>query len=322
MMQDYYLYYIILAAYILDLLLGDPRWLPHPVVWMGNAVSFFETVFRKWIRQEFVSGVFFALFLIFSTWGITFGIVKILSYLHPVAGIAVQVILLFFCLSARTLEKAASEVKHALEKEGLEAGRFKVSMIVGREVKYLDETGVVKASVETVAENFVDGFLSPLFFALIGGVPMAVAYKMVNTLDSMVGYKNEKYILFGRASARIDDVANYIPARLSVLFISMAAALLSWQRGARAWKTALKEGRYHKSPNAGFPEAAFAGALAVKLGGPGCYHGTLMKKSYFGIRFNEPGREKIKMACDLMMLSSLVSILTIVFVFVFMNAGF
>ncbi len=306
--------YIILAAYILDLLLGDPLWLPHPVVWMGNAISFFEGVFRRWIKSEFVSGLLFAVFLILSTWGIAFSFVSMASRIHPVAGVVVEILFMFFCLSARTLEKAASEVGDALEKEGLEGGRLKVSMIVGREVKYLDETGVVRATVETVAENFVDGFLSPLFFALIGGVPMAVAYKMVNTLDSMVGYKNEKYILFGCVSARIDDVANYIPARLSVLFISVAAAFISWQRGKRAWWSAWNEGQNHKSPNAGFPESAFAGALAVKLGGPNYYHGELVEKPYLGSGFRAPGREKIKMACDLMLLSSLLSIVVAVII--------
>ncbi|SLM31758.1 Cobalamin biosynthesis protein CobD [Desulfamplus magnetovallimortis] len=307
---------IIVTACFLDILFGDPRVLPHPVVWMGNAISFFEPRFRKWINGELFSGLLFALFLIFSAWGAAYFVILLFSLIHPVAGGVVQVILMFFCISARTLEKAASEVGDALEKQGVEAGRLKVSMIVGREVKYLDETGVVKATVETVAENFVDGFLSPLFFAIVGGVPMAVAYKMVNTLDSMVGYKNEKYILFGRASAKIDDLANFIPARLSVVFISIAASLLSLPggaRGIRAWKTSIKEGRFHKSPNSGFPEAAFAGALSVKLGGPNYYHGSLVEKPYLGSQFPSPDRGKIRMACDLMLLSSLISLLTCVF---------
>ena len=278
---------------------------------MGNAITFFEKRFRKWISAPFFSGLLFALFLILSTWGIAQGVVRFFSFLHPLAGIGVQVILLFFCLSARTLEKAAIEVGSALEKEGLDAGRYKVSMIVGREVKYLDETGVVRATVETVAENFVDGFLAPLFFALIGGVPLAVAYKMVNTLDSMVGYRNEKYILFGRASARIDDVANFVPARLSVLIIAMAGFILSKKRGIMAWKNAMKEGRCHKSPNAGFPEAAFAGALGVSLGGPNYYHGTLVEKPYLGSQFKAPESGKIKMSCELMLLSSFVAVLSV-----------
>lgn len=303
--------YIILAAYILDMALGDPLWLPHPVVWMGRAISFFETPFRRFIKGEFLAGLLFTLFLILSTWTIAYCVIKIASALHPIAGIAAQIILMFFCLSARTLEKAASEVRRALEHGGVEEGRKKVSMIVGREVKYLNETGVIKATVETVAENFVDGFLSPLIFALVGGVPLAVAYKMVNTLDSMVGYRNDQYILFGRASARVDDVANFIPARLSVAVISIAAALISWKRGKLALATALREGREHKSPNSGYPEATFAGALHVKLGGPNYYHGTLVKKPYIGKTFGDPGIRTIKMACDLMLFSSLIAMVLV-----------
>ncbi|MBF0203625.1 MAG: cobalamin biosynthesis protein CobD [Desulfamplus sp.] len=326
-MIDDSLCYIVLAAYVMDMMLGDPIWLPHPVIWMGNAISFFEAPFRNliaktgsntpplesklFIKNDFYAGLLFALFLIFSTWVTAFAAVKLSCIIHPMAGIVVQVILMFFCLSARTLERAASDVKNAIENGGIDEGREKVSMIVGREVKYLNETGVVKATVETVAENFVDGFLSPLFFALVGGVPLAVAYKMVNTLDSMVGYQNEKYILFGRASARIDDAANFIPARISVIIISIAAAVLSLKRGKLAFKTAINEGMEHKSPNSGYPEAAFAGALQVKLGGPNYYHGTLVKKPYIGKSFPDPGREKIKMACDLMLLSSLIVVIII-----------
>ncbi|MBF0302369.1 MAG: cobalamin biosynthesis protein CobD [Desulfamplus sp.] len=305
--------YTLLAAYILDMIFGDPRWLPHPVVWMGNAISFFEPYFRRFTKNQFVTGLLFAIFLISSSWGLAFALIKIFSMIHPFAGIAVEVILMFFCLSARTLEKAASEVDSALNNQKtdncLEAARIKVSMIVGREVKYLDETGVIKAAIETVAENFVDGFLSPICFALVFGVPAAVAYKMINTLDSMVGYKNDKYILFGKASAKIDDVANFIPARISVVIISIAVSLISFKRGIVAFKTALKEGRDHKSPNSGYPEAAFAGALKIKLGGPNYYHGKLVEKPYIGKRFGNPGKGKIRMACELMLFSSLIAIL-------------
>lgn len=310
-MLNNYICYILLAAYIMDILLGDPVWLPHPVVWMGNAISFFEAPFRRFIKGEFLAGLFFAMFLILSTWVIAFSVIRFFLLIHPVAGIVVQVLLMFFCLSAKTLKNAASDVGDALEKSGLEAGRLKVSMIVGREVKYLDKTGVIKAAVETVAENFVDGFLSPVFFALIGGVPLAVTYKMVNTLDSMVGYKNEKYILFGRASARVDDVANFIPARISVFIISIAAALISLGRGKIAFKTALKDGKEHKSPNSGYSEASFAGALGVKLGGPNYYHGTLVQKPYIGKIFGDPDIKSIKMACDLMLFSSLITIIIV-----------
>ncbi len=300
-------WYIIPLALALDLLIGDPRSLPHPIVYMGKAIERSETLFRRHVKNVFVSGLIFALFLIASTWMLAFFCVWLALFINPVLGDVVQVVLLFFCFSTKSLAKAATEVGDALETQGLGAGQRAVAMIVGRETHRLDEAGVVKASVETVAENFVDGFLSPLFFALIGGVPMALAYKMVNTMDSMVGYRNERYLLFGRAAARIDDVANFIPARLSVPVISLAAAILSPKRGRAALKTGLAEGRRHKSPNAGYPEAAFAGALGVRLGGPNFYHGTLVEKPFIGTRYTDPKQETITRACELMVLASLVS---------------
>jgi adenosylcobinamide-phosphate synthase len=164
---------------------------------------------------------------------------------------------------------------------------------------------MARAAVETVAENLVDGVISPLFFAAIGGAPVAMAYKMANTLDSMIGYKNEKYLYFGRAAAWLDDVLNYVPARLSVPVIALAAQLLAG-KGARAFETAVKEGANHSSPNAGLPEAAFAGALAVKLNGPNTYNGKLVDKPYIGVHFGQTKIEHIKRSCDLMMLSSIL----------------
>ncbi|MCK5349401.1 MAG: cobalamin biosynthesis protein CobD, partial [Desulfobacula sp.] len=180
---------VILAAFILDFILGDPKILPHPIVYMGNAIGFFEGWFRKHFKHLLISGVVFAGVLIFSTWLIAFITIKLSISIHPVFGTFVQVILLFFCFSSTSLEKAAMIVFSALEENDIKKAREKVSMIVGRQTETLDEKAITRASVETVAENFVDGFLSPLFFAMIGGVPLALAYKMVNTLDSMVGYK-------------------------------------------------------------------------------------------------------------------------------------
>ncbi len=301
--------WVIFAAFVLDFLVGDPRWLPHPVVGMGNAITFFEPRFRAWVSNPLFSGLFFAVFLIASTWALSFGVVKLTTWIHPLLGIFVQVILLFYCFSATSLVQAAVAVARPLESRDIQTARKKVAMIVGRETQNLDAVAVTRATVETVAENFVDGFLSPLFFVLLFGVPGAMAYKMVNTLDSMVGYKNETYLLFGRASARIDDVANFIPARLSVLVIFFAAFLLSAQRGLSALKTGISQGRRHKSPNAGYPEASFAGALGIRMGGPSVYHGNLVDKPYIGEQFNDPDLHGITRACELMMLSALISTL-------------
>ncbi len=304
-------WYIILAAFILDFFLGDPAVLPHPVVYMGKSVDFFEPLFRKYDKNLFLSGLFFALFLIFSSWIISFAAIKLCTNIHPIFGKAMEILLLFFCFSCKSLDNEALKVFYSLKQNNLKKARTDLSRIVGRQTHYLDETSVVRADIETVAENFVDGFLSPLFFAAVGGVPMAIAYKMINTLDSMVGYKNERYILFGRASARIDDAANFIPARISVMIIGLSIFLFSIKRGILSFKTGFSQGLLHTSPNAGYPEAAFAGALKIKLGGPSMYHGKVVEKPYIGNRFPDPDKYKIKQACDIMMLASFLSTLIV-----------
>ncbi len=298
---------VIAAAFILDLLAGDPAWLPHPIIWMGRAISYFEPRFRSWIKHPFQAGLIFALFLITAAFCLTWAVVSAANMLHPAAGLLVQAILIFFSFSTKSLYKAAMDVFTPLAKADLAQARIKVGYIVGRQTKDLDEAGITRAACETVAENFVDGFLSPLCFALVLGAPGAMMYKMINTLDSMVGYKNDTYILFGRSAARIDDVANFIPARLSVVMVSLAAAAISFFRGRRALTTALTQGRNHKSPNAGFPEAAFAGAMGVRFGGPNIYHGQLVEKPYIGGAFNDPNPSHIKKSCDLMVLSAFIS---------------
>lgn len=313
-------WYILIGAFVLDVLLGDP--MPHPVVWMGNAVSFFEAPFRRLVRNEFVAGLLFALSLIFGTYIVSLGVVWVAGLIHPILGIGIQILLLFYCFSVKTLVTAAMDVARPLTAGDLTLARRKVAMIVGRETQNLDDPGVTRAAVETVAENFVDGFLSPLFWALLLGVPGALAYKMVNTLDSMVGYRNDTYLLFGRAAARIDDGANLIPARLSVPVIALAAGLLSRQRGMRALKTALSDCRNHKSPNAGFPEAGFAGALGIRMGGPNIYHGKLVDKPYIGEGFGDPDTGTIARACDLMQLSALVGLVAAIpAAWIFWGAG-
>ena len=215
-----------------------------------------------------------------------------------------EVVLLFYCLSARSLFQAGMEIHHLLQKGCVDVARSKVAMIVGRDVEKYGPDDIARAAVETVAENFVDGVLSPLFFAAIGGAPLALTFKMVNTLDSMVGYKNTRYMRFGRMAARIDDWANFFPARLSVPIIALATQLLAGRNGLRVIQTGFKEGHRHSSPNAGYPEAAFAGALAVKLNGPNFYGGRLVDKPYIGIAFNSVRIHQIQSACQLMMLSS------------------
>ena len=296
-------WYIIPLAFFLDLLLGDPLYLPHPIRWMGQTISNLETPFRKISTSLLIGGAVFTVFLVVLTFVLTVIILKSAQAVHPVLESVVEMLLIYFAISIRSLESSAMEVSAALYREDLPSAREKVSHIIGRDTESLDISGVAGGAVESVAENLVDGFISPLFYACIGGAPLAMAFKMINTLDSMIGYKNEKYEQFGKVAARLDDIANYLPARLSVPVISFAAKFFSG-KWISAFKTAVLEGANHTSPNAGYPEAAFAGALEVKLNGPNIYGGKLVEKPYIGIRFNRPKAFHIKKACDLMMLSA------------------
>jgi len=305
--------YILPAAFILDLIIGDPVFLPHPIRYMGSAISYLEPRFRKLPAGQTATGFFFALFLIFFTWCIGFLIVAAARAIHPIFGFLIETILLYYCISVKSLKNAAMDVYDALQHPDLEKARQKVGLIVGRDVKLLDKEGISRATVETVAENLVDGVLSPLFFAALGGAPLALSYKMVNTLDSMVGYKNETYIHFGKAAAKIDDFFNFIPARIAVPIIAVSAQLFSG-KGIQTFRTAILEGRCHTSPNAGYPEAAFSGSLEVTLGGPNVYHGKLVSKPYIGKTYGKTKAEHIKEACSLMIVSSLMGLLLFWFI--------
>jgi adenosylcobinamide-phosphate synthase len=302
-------YLIALAAFVLDLVAGDPRFLPHPVRWMGRAIEVLEPPLRRLPLPVTVCGAIFCFSLVTATWLLATGLDLAAGWLHPAAKAALDTVLIYYCISARSLEKAAMQVWQALRADDLPAARERVANIVGRETDRLSCSGVARAAVETVAENLVDGFIAPLFFAALGGAPLAMAYKMVNTLDSMVGYKNDRYLQFGMASARLDDLANFIPARLAVPVIALAARLLTDQGGQRAVKTAWRDGARHTSPNSGYAEAAFAGVLKIRLGGPNTYHGRLVNKPFIGFNFGQAQPAHIPKACDLMLLSAAIWLL-------------
>ena len=291
-------------AFILDALIGDPVRLPHPIRWMGYTISLAESAFRRLALPLTASGILFAVTLASGTWSLTWILLHFAGMIHPSLGVALDIILIFYCLAVKSLDQAARSVYRSLENGDLDQAKQRVSYIVGRQVDKLDKSGVSRATVETVAENFVDGIVSPLFFAVIGGAPLCMAFKMISTMDSMVGYKNDQYHLFGKCAARLDDAANYIPARLSVPIIAAAAQLLG-NTGKRTFRTAFRDGRNHTSPNAGLPEAAFAGALGVKLGGPNFYHGGRVDKPYIGAEYAKTGPRHILRALDLMIISSL-----------------
>ena len=298
-------WYILPAAFALDILLGDPPRLPHPVRLLGKAIEKLEPPFRRLRVNLIFSGALYAVVLILGTWLLTFLVLTTAYRVHPFFKTFLDIILIYYCISICSLDGAAMEVKRCLQQQQVQAAKKKVAMIVGRDINNYKENGLARATVETVAENLVDGVTAPLFFAAIGGAPLALAYKMTNTLDSMVGYKNDTYRHFGRASARIDDVLNYLPARLTVPVVALAAQILA-RRGKWSLMTAVCEGAHHASPNAGYPEAAFAGALAVKLNGPNYYYGKLVDKPYIGVRFGQSSPGHIKKACDIMLLSSVL----------------
>jgi adenosylcobinamide-phosphate synthase len=297
---------IIPAAFLLDLLFNDPVRFPHPIRWMGKAIERTEPIFRKLPVHLIVSGALFCLTLVSTTWILGWLTVRCAYTFSAKFGWFLECVLLWYCISAGSLAESSGHVVKQLLHHGIEPGRKAVSMIVGRDTRTLDESGVLRAALETTAENFVDGVLAPLFYYTIGGIPLALAYKMINTLDSMVGYRDPAYIHFGKASARLDDIANWIPARMSVGFIAVAAQILN-HRGKDALRTALQEGAAHLSPNSGRPEAAFAGALHVRLNGPNVYHGIVVEKPYIGQSFGKVTPRHVFQSIDLLMLASLLA---------------
>ena len=258
--------YQIAIALLLDLALGDPRWMPHPVRLIGRLIAALEGPARRAIPDTRLAGSVTALAVILAAALTTGAMIGIAGRIHPLLEDAFSILLLYTTLAARDLADHSIGVYRALERFDLAEARRLVSWLVGRDTERLTEAEVVRAAVESVAENTVDGIIAPLFFAAIGGPAVAMAYKAVSTLDSMIGYRSERYIDFGRTAAKIDDGANYIPARLAAPIISAAAALTGG-RATAAWRIARRDGRKHPSPNAGIAEAAFAGALGIRLGG-------------------------------------------------------
>lgn len=256
----------LLAAGV-DAVVGDPLWLTHPVVWMGRAISFLEVWLRRSRLPLWLAGVLLAAILPLTAYGLTAGLKQLAAGVHPWLGVALEVWLFSTCLATRSLADHALAVLRPLVAGDLVEARRRVGYIVGRDTEALDEGEVARAAVETVAESTCDGVIAPLFWGLVGGAPLAMAYKAVNTLDSMVGHKDERYQEFGWASARLDDLANLVPARLSALLLSLGAGSL------RGLRIALRDAHRHPSPNSGWPEAAMAGSLGVQLGGLNYYDG-------------------------------------------------
>ena len=257
-----------------DLLFGDPEHLPHPIVYFGKLISFGEHYLNSGKYRK-LKGALLGIFLVLLVYAVTFWLIKLCGAVHIALKTAVEAILIFYCLAGTTLIREVREVFRALDRS-LEEGRIQVGRIVGRDTSQLSAQEIRTAALETLAENLSDGVIAPLFWYALLGVPGMMAYKMVNTLDSMVGYHSERYLQFGCIPARIDDVANYIPARLTALLMILVAGRLD------LWKFVWKYGPQHASPNSGWPESALAGILDCCFGGPHYYFGELFDKPYIG----------------------------------------
>ena len=272
-------------SFVLDLLLGDPEKLLHPVVVMGKAISRLEKILRagfpKTPRGERAAGFVLALLLPVGTLAVTILALWAVGLIHPILRFALGVFWGWQALALKGLNTESKRVYTALTTGTIEDARKAVSRIVGRDTQRLDEAGVTRAAVETVAENFSDGVLAPLFYLLLGGAPLALCYKAINTMDSMVGYKNERYLRFGRAAAKLDDIANYLPSRIAAL-LWVAAAALTGNDARSAWRIWRRDRRNHASPNSAQTESACAGALGVQLAGPAYYFGEYYPKPTIG----------------------------------------
>lgn len=298
----------ILAAIGLDLLLGDPRCLPHPVKSMGRLALALEAPLRRRIANPRLAGTATALMVVGATAGIAALVLTAAYRLHPWAGDALSILLLSTCFAARDLATHAWQVLGALRLGDLVLARQRVGWLVGRDTAPLDQSGVVRAAVESVAENTVDGVTAPLFWAVLFGPVGALAYKAASTLDSTFGYKNDRYLEFGWASARLDDLLNFLPARLT-LPLTVAAATLLGLRPEHTWRIARRDWNNHPSPNSGWSEAATAGALGIQLGGPVYRQGQLTDMPLFGDAGAPLESRHIAEAVRLMLLTSLLAAL-------------
>ena len=279
------IFWAVLGGFLLDALFGDPAWLPHPVVLMGRCISALEkhlrTALPKTPRGELVGGAVVAAVLPLGTLAVTGLACWAAARLHPALGLALQMLWCGQALAAKGLAQESRNVYKELARGDLPAARRAVARIVGRDTQNLTAAGVTRAAVETVAENASDGVIAPLLYMLLGGAPLALTYKAINTMDSMVGYKNDRYLYFGRAAAKLDDVANYIPARISA-FLMMFAALLTGQNAKHAFQIWKRDRYNHASPNSAQTESVAAGALDILLAGDAWYFGKLVKKPTIG----------------------------------------
>ena len=299
-------------AFFIDLIIGDPPTWPHPIRWIGGLISRTEKHVRRFCQSDtslFWGGFALCLSVVLVAWWTCFVVIAMLNMISPALSFLVQLWFASTVLASRSLADAALSVYRAVKLGSIQEARLQLSYIVGRDTTQLSREQITRATVETVAENTVDGVIAPLFYLFIGGVPLAMAYKAINTLDSMVGYKNEKYLHLGFASAKLDDIANFIPARLTWLFMIVATCWLKLDYVSCAvigWR----DRRRHKSPNCAWPEGAVAGALGIQLGGPNIYFGQLVDKPWIGDNLRQIDYDDILVTNRLMYHSSLIALVT------------
>jgi len=302
---------VIPAAYLLDLALGDPEWLPHPVRLIGLATTHGENALRRHEQTragELVSGTALTFTIVATSYYLT---AKIIRHAHQISGPlgnTIEVLLGWTCLAARSLQQEATSVTDALESGEIALAQTRLARIVGRDTQHLDEQEISRAVIETVAESASDGIIAPLFYMAIGGVPLAMAYKAVNTLDSMIGHADKRHFYFGKVAARLDDAANYLPSRFTALAIAAASNLLPEGDSHAAWQTWQRDGTKHKSPNAGQPESAIAGALHVQLGGDNTYAGERVTGQRMGKEFPTANALQARRAIRLVGIVSLLGL--------------
>ena len=307
----------IYIGYITDLIVGDPYSFPHPVRYIGNLIKFIEKKIRKVAKNDRdlkIGGFVLWFFTVIPVYLITYLIIKISSF-NIYIYIFVNSLIIYTTLATKCLKDEAVKIYKVLKTGDIEKSRIQLSYIVGRDTEHLDEREIIRATVETVAENTVDGIIAPMFYAFIGGAPLAMAYKAINTLDSTVGYKNKKYLHLGFASAKIDDIANYIPARISVLLMSIGSLVLGYNFKSCA-KIAIRDRKNHKSPNCAYSEGAVAGALGIQLGGTNIYFGQEVYKPTIGDKDREIESEAIVKTNKIMYATSITSMIVFTLVYV------
>lgn len=321
-MLTVYLLVDVVIAYIIDRIAGDPYWMPHPVRFIGWLIVTFERVLRhitrkgapgKLAERERLAGAVLMAAVVLVTFLSVFVILKIAFIIHPILFHVINIYFIYSSLASKCLADEAIKVYKALASGDLPESRKRLSMLVGRQTEHLNEGEIARGVIETTAENTVDGIISPLIYALLGsffglGAPFAYAFKAISTLDSMVGYMNEKYVNFGKISAKTDDAANYLPARLSGIIIPLGAFFCGFSF-SKSFNIMLRDRRNHKSPNCAYPEAAFAGALSIRIGGNNIYFGQVVEKPTIGDADKEISILDIPKAVSLMYMASALALL-------------